>query len=277
MKNSFKQIVFGIITVIVAAGCDKAATNVKIPPVEKKIVVQCFISPDDDIISALLSWSKPIIGTKEWDDPEIINNANVEISDGNKTVVLLWNSSLELYQIDSTIFKINAGKKYFLTVTMPDGKKVKANCEVPPNKNTTLTFLKHDTLASSDNEKNILCSFNYRDHEPSHINYFRLDGQPIPYNPYIDDYVRGEFKRDTELQDNNLLKVEFYYYEFQPIDKVAAWIINCDYNYFMYHKTLQTAQNDYGFFTEPSIIYTNIEGGLGCFGGYNSFEIEVNL
>jgi hypothetical protein len=46
-------------------------------------------------------------------------------------------------------------------------------------------------------------------------------------------------------------------------------VYNADVNYFKYHRSLQQRLDTENPFTEPSIIYTNIKGGLGCFGAYN--------
>lgn len=276
MKKALISIVPILAVLLILTACEDVATNVKMPPAQKKIVVQCFISPDDDTVKAMVTWSKPIIGTSVSADPEFIKNANVVLSDGIKTAALLWNGSDELYETQSGAFKIEAGKKYSLVVSLPDGRNVKANCEVPLNKNKTLVFTKADTIHSDwGNETN--CKFKYSDNEATVKNYFRIDGKPVLDNPYQDYYVSGEFKEDTDLKSENIFEFIFYNDQSQPIEKVKAWLINCDYNYFQYHKTLQGAQNNFGVFTEPSIVYSNIEGGLGCFGAYNSYELEVDL
>jgi hypothetical protein len=46
-------------------------------------------------------------------------------------------------------------------------------------------------------------------------------------------------------------------------------LYNADEHYYRYHRSL-TERHDYtNPFTEPYLIYSNIEGGLGCFGAYN--------
>lgn len=275
MKCKLNQIASLAIILLILSGCENNEKTVNVSPAEKKVVVQCFISPDDDTIAGLVTWSKPVIGTLEFEDPEIIINALVKISDGTKTAILLWNDAHKLFEIDSATFPIRAGKKYFLTVSTQEGKNVSAECEVPLTQNTTLVWNKVDSALSYQRQLTI-CSFKYRDHEPSVKNYFRLEGKSELAASYLNDHVIGSFKQDSELGQDNVFKFSFYN-DYYHMSKAKGWLINCDYHYFMYHKTLQSAQNNYNIFAEPTIVYTNIEGGLGCFGAYNSFESEVAL
>ncbi len=270
MQKNIRNIFIAFSIIGLFTGCEDYATKVDMPHVEKKIVVQSFISPDDTVVSALITWSKPIIGTKDWEDIELILNATVIISDGTKTEQLLWNDKNELYEIRASVFPIIAGKKYFLTVSVPDGNNVKSVCEVPFTKNTSLTLSRIDTNMV-DYDVNV--SFRYKDHEPGRNNYYRLIGKND--NNYQSFRGDGEYRIDSELDDNNIFKFSFYFGS--NSQKVKAWILNCDYNYFQYHKTLIAAENNYGIFSEPSLIFSNVEGGLGCFGAYNSYEVEVDL
>lgn len=50
---------------------------------------------------------------------------------------------------------------------------------------------------------------------------------------------------------------------------ITMELYNADEHYYRYHRSL-TERHDYtNPFTEPYLIYSNIEGGLGCFGAYN--------
>lgn len=50
-------------------------------------------------------------------------------------------------------------------------------------------------------------------------------------------------------------------------------VYNTDEHYFKYHRSVQTRGDSDNPFVEPSLIYTNVEGGLGCFGAYNSGQL----
>ena len=57
------------------------------------------------------------------------------------------------------------------------------------------------------------------------------------------------------------------------IVSVTMEVYNTDEHYFKYHRSVQTRGDSDNPFVEPSLIYTNIEGGLGCFGSYNSGQL----
>lgn len=57
------------------------------------------------------------------------------------------------------------------------------------------------------------------------------------------------------------------------IVSVTMEVYNTDEHYFKYHRSVQTRGDSDNPFVEPSLIYTNIEGGLGCFASYNSGQV----
>lgn len=52
--------------------------------------------------------------------------------------------------------------------------------------------------------------------------------------------------------------------------KTHIELLNTDFNYYKYHKTLDQGNNDGNPFVEPTLTFTNIKGGLGCFGAFNA-------
>ena len=52
------------------------------------------------------------------------------------------------------------------------------------------------------------------------------------------------------------------------IEQVSMSILNADEAYYKYHRSIENSNNDNPF-AEPSLIYSNITGGLGCFASYN--------
>ncbi len=57
------------------------------------------------------------------------------------------------------------------------------------------------------------------------------------------------------------------------IISVTMEVYNTDEHYFKYHRSVQTRGDSDNPFVEPSLIYTNIEGGLGCFAAYNAGQL----
>lgn len=278
MKNIIIRFIIISIISSILYSCEDVATNVKIPAAEKKIVVQCFISPQDDTVKVMLSWSKPVLGTSFSSKPEFIKNAIVEISDDNNKAILVWDSINNLFTLGVNLFKIEAGKKYFLNVKTPDGKEVSANCTTPLSPNQTLELHKIDSSKNNWNETVYNCTYKYKDHESSQFNYYRILNELVYEFGNESDYIAGEFKSNNEINNDNIFKSTLYKYFYNSGSVlIKAYIISSDYNYYQYHKTLQNAQYNYGIFTEPSLVFSNIKGGLGCFGAYYSYSIETKI
>jgi len=52
-------------------------------------------------------------------------------------------------------------------------------------------------------------------------------------------------------------------------------ILNMDENYYKFCKTIKANGNSDNPFVEPALIYTNIIGGLGCFGAFNAGSLRI--
>jgi Domain of unknown function (DUF4249) len=54
--------------------------------------------------------------------------------------------------------------------------------------------------------------------------------------------------------------------------KIELILISCDEGYFNYHKSLENYSGNNPF-SEPTLVSSNITGGLGCFGAYNQSRL----
>lgn len=58
---------------------------------------------------------------------------------------------------------------------------------------------------------------------------------------------------------------------------ITLMLYHTDEHYYRYHRSVgpneEAAENP---FAEPALLYTNVRGGLGVFGSYNSFSIDVH-
>ena len=52
-------------------------------------------------------------------------------------------------------------------------------------------------------------------------------------------------------------------------------LLQTDAHYYQYHRSVQRSRSDNPF-TEPSLVYTNVVGGLGVFAGYNRSVTTIN-
>jgi hypothetical protein len=290
----------------------------KLPKIESKLVISCFISPQSSAISVFVTQSQPLLGAATY-APYYIANAEVVLSGEAGQIRLPYRDSVYQYYVDSSAFKIIAGKTYTLSVN--DGKRsVKASCTVPVNvpKITNVTIDKGpgDVMSSINQvpgvwlgsfllrvreswqdivgEKNYYQVRGYMDYEivelqrdfvtgdasltraktrrdllfyPASVNLFtdaNLDGTAF-IGP---DIQMGVSQRDTIVyRDKN--NVEHSFDNEAKVTEIRVEVMNLDENYYQYLRSLGNYKQD-SKFTEPTPVYTNIEGGLGCFAAFNS-------
>jgi Domain of unknown function (DUF4249) len=236
----------------------------------------------------------------------------VQLSDGTKTVTLPYvpgNSSgtyydfskNSQYQLTAKQLPIVAGKTYTLKVTEKTGKVYESSCTIPQ-----AVVLKEALKDSVENQnKNSSNKFNYIyklswQDTKGIDNYYAVGGAYFEqYNVivsgkptttlfntstiYFGEY-NGKNLTNDKGKDGTLITLSnsdqrggSYYYGqnsgyslvFRRIELV---LISCDKNYYDYHLAA-AAFDDENPFAEPTLMPTNIKGGLGCFAGYNRSSV----
>ena len=144
MKNI---IIISIITCLFTS-CKSLVTDIDIP-YHNRLVVQCFISPQDTLLEVSVTQTAPVIGTV-LDGAERypnILNANVVLSDGQKSVTIPY-KTLQLpsaydadgeyiytarsrYFLSAKNLPIIAGRNYSLKISAPGFESVESSCLIP--------------------------------------------------------------------------------------------------------------------------------------------------
>lgn len=293
MKN-IKIFISLFINSLALWSCNSFVTEIdpsQLPSTDSRLVLSCYISPQDTIISAKLTETKTVIST--GGTRADITNASMKISDGTKTVSMIYSNSLLYYRVLPSQMPISVGKTYTMTVSTPDGRSASSKCTVPPP--ITIKEIKVDSGTSVT-----LKNFNAKEVKEY---YLKLIWQDLPGS--VDYYrgfgfVTGTFKDKnnnvtqrtdgvdfTGLNDKNsdgqLLTLNVIY---QPaknstsatIQKLTVGLFHADINYFNYHESLRKQRgNNNNPFVEPVLLYTNVEGGFGCFGAYNATWKELKV
>ena len=308
MKNHH---LFILLFVLLLSACESLVTDVspdKLPDIESKLVVQSFISPQNNRITVVVTESIPLFGESSV-NMNIIKNASVKISDGTKEVSMTYDSTGSSYSIDRSRMTISAGKTYQLLVS--DGtRSVKSSCTVPIG-NVVIKTHDIDTVFSSNSYhpdtaitvkmtwEDIKGATNfYRARAFLELEYTILEGtNPENYKErrvrnrfnvdWDRDAVRNDFQndvdRDGEIFNSPIgrfnLPAPFVYslpdgtlhtlYPRSRIISLTFQVDHTDEDYFKYHRSLQLRNTDNPF-SEPALIYSNITGGLGCYAAYNS-------
>jgi Domain of unknown function (DUF4249) len=144
MKNI---LIISIITCLFTS-CKSLVTDIDIP-YQDRLVVQCFISPQDTLLEVSVTKTAPVIG-EVLDGAERypnILNANVVLTDGQKSVTIPY-KTLQLpssydadgeyiftarsrYYLSAKNLPILAGKTYTLRVSAPGFESVEGSCVIP--------------------------------------------------------------------------------------------------------------------------------------------------
>jgi hypothetical protein len=263
------QSVFYTFIIICFCSCEKDA-EVKLPKVEEKLTINCAFSPQDGGIAVYVSLSQPIFNTSTSNEPyPPITNATVIISSSEGTWTLPYDAHYKTYMIyDTTVLKIRAGMTYYLSVSTPEGKFVKAQTTIPyqnntfsyttvPNTNTTANITLHatwsDPASSSDYYEFVVRYENFHNHHTFRSDFLTDEGNP-----------GGVFKKEVDIQYDPTLN-----------DSIYAGVYTLAPELYKYYDRLDKANNSGGPFSEPVPMYTNIEGGYGIFGSFNANKVQV--
>ncbi|GAB3323601.1 hypothetical protein GCM10027299_19960 [Larkinella ripae] len=270
----------------------------------EKLVVACFISPQDTLLTAEVALSKPVLGENAWFDKRV-DNATITLSDGQRSVVLGRRNGAYAgqyyYGADPKAFPIVAGQRYTLTVQIPDGRNVEAQCTVP--RAVVPKEVLMDSIATFRNGysgREYFVRATWTD-PAGEENFYRLAGT-YQYLFLKPDYPNApepswqssliDFRRnndtgdltDDRLHDGELLSSSRGFLSYSvPLAALqhascTVDLLQIDANYYRYHEAvLRQSEAGQNPFAEPVLIPTNIVGGLGCFGASNRSTITFTM
>lgn len=204
--------------------CDSMVTeispkNLNIP--DSKLVLNCFISPQDTTLYATLTESNPLFGVKNikndifyildgdttWVYNNAVKNAKIVLSDETQAITFAYNDTLKVYyyHLDKSSFKILAGKTY--TISAEDAtRKVSSSCTVPNTKPSISSYeIKTDTSLvswqSGLRAREINVKLNWQDANKPNT-YYRISGKALAANSYLSYTSKnGVLTEDTIKRD----------------------------------------------------------------------------
>lgn len=274
-------------------GCDP---NVEIDTIaaDNLLSITCFISPQDSIFNAYV-FRASRIGSTVREDSAAVKNALVTISDGSKldTLFLTFDqnpiSGKRSYKYSGKRKNvvINFNSTYFLNVQTISGEKASAMCTIPlePGK-PIVSGLKENSdykfFVAWSNPTLYQYFVLILDAEGSYPNPYPGGNGEIELQPSLLEGIK--FPSDKQILNNSYEAIlPFAFLANNPVLKVS--VQNIDENLFKYFKSYQRYEqwddnnsgNLFPNFQEVPLIYTNINGGVGIFGGYNKSSIEIKL
>ena len=278
----------------IITGCTKDVTNIKLPETDPKLVVGCFISPQDTFIVVTVSRSNPIFGANHNTSKDLfVKDASVTISDGISSATIPYTSipasNLNFknqYELNASLFPILPGTTYHLTVTTPKGENVSASCTVPVYNLSSLTVEMVDT-ASEKKQINV----KWLD-IAGQTNYYRIYAEILTEDimgptldtmytfMWPDNYISiltdaGKDGKEIFARLDGWVGTR-YYNNVPYLDKVIAYdvyVMNLTEEYYKYQSSVDKETfNDP--FSEPNPAYSNVKGGLGVFCAYQKFHMR---
>jgi hypothetical protein len=280
------------------AGCESDA-NVEVPQSQPRLVLSCFLSPQDTMLTVTVSKSVPIYGNADTGNPNrTVNDATVTLSDGNISVVLnLTQPNTGIYATRASNLPILAGRTYFLNVTAPGGFQAEAFCTIPARRNEAITQIRLDsTIRNTDfRYTEYSLSVEWQD-APGEGDYYRLFAERPgsvqrgfdPSNPgktdtlyYSIGFDQGEvFTRDAGQDGRKfIVRNGLFTSLYDPSGsgepdrmerKINVVLMTTDRGYYEFHRALANYVGDNPF-SEPTLLYSNVQGGLGIMAGYQRF------
>lgn len=264
-----------------------------------EIVTVCFISPQDTVLRANVNWANPFnpdLGNSfvRVDTVNQIKNATVILYSDDSSIELEFNGDPEArsrygYTVSANQFPIEAGKTYTLEVSLPSGERSVASCTIPEQQVVDDIHLDYRRVGETISGPLYSYRVQWRDLNGAG-NYYRTYAYLSQHFPQgtqvlplgetgltvqLDKNLFNDYLGDTrtcqsigEFEDPGMPSIA-------PI-KLNTQILHVDRHYYEYHRSIEDqAKTGNNPFYEPVLLYTNFEGGIGVFSGFNMTGISV--
>ncbi len=309
----FYALITGLLGLMALPGCTGLRNEVDPAQLRldsSKVVVSCFLSPQDSVLAVKVTRSSTVVGDSLnlLETGNNITDATVTLSEGDRSVQLFYNNiqtpgdSLQpYYSIDARLLPIRAGRTYKLTVQTTNRGKLSSTCTIPQS--VTPTAVAFDSLADQSRRQPQRYYVRVRWQDPAgQTNAYQVAGifrytvsgpnfREEKYNSLsFDDDNRGLFT-DAGVDGTTLVSGRAFLTlptsssssqpTFSSQFNTASVIINLmsvEQTYYRYQEAaIRQRRSRNNPFAEPVLIPSNIEGGLGCFAGYNNATITMKL
>lgn len=310
--NLYRPLFMALIGFVLLGGCTNLRNEISpgLLGVElPKLVVSGFLSPQDTTLAVKVTRSSTVVGDSIslLQTGNNVTNATVTLTEGDRSVTLVYNSNptshtdvQTYYSVSARLLPIVAGHTYTLTVSTPNGQRVSSSCIIP-----MAVFPKVITFDSLDDTQNRTQVRRYfvkgQWQDPSNqVNYYQVVGifryttsttsQEEKYNSLtFDDDSRGlrsdagldgtEFEsgRAFLATSTSSTKSSLFYNQYKTA-VVTVNLMSIDQAYYRFLDAIMRQRRSRNNpFAEPVLIPSNIEGGLGCFAGYNNAVLTKTL
>ena len=286
------SILYIIIFLIFTLGACEQNIDVEFPKTNSELAVFGFISPEDTITEIIVKQTIPYSYYQEIEN-EVITDAQVEIINNNNRYVLPFDEDRKSYYLKNSELEIKNGQEYSLEVSAKGFPKAKSSITVNTNP-TDLKFIKQTLSPTDFASAKIKVSWQDKKYEKNFYRLMSYVNEPATYDtldspnggiwikkegPYIFKfgsdpfYLYNDAYWDGEVINSNDMIVSTNYSRYAVLP-LHICLLTVDYHYYQYHKSINTQRkNGNSPFAESTIIYSNIENGVGVFCSYRKKEI----
>lgn len=268
---------FFILSCLLFLSCTKEA-KVKLPEAKPMPVMYSYICPADTLIRLKLMLSSPLFSSNQIDVLAPVSDGDVKISGVQGTAQLTFNQNTGYYELKTNSYPIVPGQVYKMTVTTSNGDVATAETQVP------LTTVPINTAAVETIPENyetvdrIKVSFT---DEPGTVNYYRIAAlyafvRTSQVDTITEDTRINELYSDINHDGESSSLAGKYSQKddstaYHSTEYYDVFLYNCSESYYNFYKSFKNYSGVGVSFpppTEPTIMYTNVKGGFGCFGAY---------
>ncbi len=303
------------ITASALASCETLVNDVdqsRLPQTSRQLVIHGYFSPQDTLLQVSVGISSPVtganVGRNFGGTVFSLPGAEVTLSNQGRSIQLLFNSKVNHYAVKASEMPILAGQTYNLKVTL-NGQTVESSCMIP--RAVAISEVREDSVVAQgffSSNPNVVPPKDrtYRlfwQDAAGEANFYRVSGyfyqiqrfqtgmnqfreQPSLANIRFNDGRSNSSFITDERQDGTLMasgvgRLNSFWFRSDPTivantRRAELSLISCEKIYYNYHRLIESFDGDNPF-SEPTLIPSNIKGGLGCFAGYNRTNFTVKM
>ncbi len=263
--------------------CAKEA-NVKLPDAKPLPVIYSYICPADSVIRLKLMSSSPLYSSNQIEILAPVSDGDVKISSGQGTAQLIFNQNTRYYELKTSAYPIVPGQVYKMTVTTSNGDVATAEAQVPLSAVPINTVTVETITPNFGTYDQIRVSFT---EETGRVNYYRIAAlhafaHTVQSDTIANDTRINELYSDMNHDGENVSMDGRFFLgrdstEYYATEYYDVFLYNCSESYYNFYKSLRNDPGSGISFpppAEPSLIYTNVKGGFGCFGAYTRSELR---
>lgn len=273
------------------SGCRE--TLIGIPDIDfpPRIVVGCFIDPSYDTLTATLSLSMPLYEAGNEEDFRGINDGIIVLEGAGQVDTFRFDPQRRQYRLPSAAVPILPDSSYTIKVYRLRSDTLllaQARCTVPPLRTPLLELTaERDSSAPTPFYKEFVNLLVRWPAQASPERYFRMlyglkqrSATDSAISWINDAPGKPQVFTGTDATDGWIrVSDRFVFWAWGSPNSGSSRAIAClqetDVHAFRYLNALNAQINQPpGPFQEGVLMYSNIEGGLGCFGASNTYFFE---